>query len=620
MTNFSNVIVDSTGEERILNVRPDPPDIRDRMYEPALVPLLPKIDNRALGTPLNQGKEGACTGFGLATVINILNAARKKSFQASPRMLYEMAQRNDKWPGQDYSGSSCRGAIQGWKNMGVCSETDWPYEVDSPGHLTVERARRARSNTIGAYYRLRPEIGDYHAALNEVGAIFVSANVHKGWHKPVSKRNWLSVIRPTNAMTGGHAFAIVGYTRLGFIVQNSWGEKWGTEGCALWRYEDWQNNVRDGWVFRLALSTPSIFSKQPILKSSGTTQFFIPSPKRLEIAGHFAHFDDGSYSNKGKYHTEKSDIQETAENLEKSLKDNPGKYKHLAFYAHGGLNSVKDSAIRIAKMKDGFKRNGIYPFHIMYDTGLAEELKDLIIRGATTTTEQAASYMDWSGDTISDVSDHLIEDFVRKPGTALWEEMKRDASGPFVHDGDGVDMLKVFAKVTNSHNLQVHLLGHSAGSFVQGHILSAIKKNNLFSSISSTSLLAPACSINFYEKHYKTLLEKNEAASPLLKKLCIYNLKHQVEIDDSVAIVYRKSLLELVSKAFERGHDIPLLGLEKYNSGLNLPDFHYSNGKSGLTKAKSHVGFDNDPSTLNAVLKTILGHAPKFPFSERELK
>ena len=144
MTNFSSVIVEAAGEERILNVRPDPPDMRDRMYEPALVQLRSKLDNRALGNPLNQGKEGACTGFGLAAVINILNKSRNNAFQASPRMLYEMAQRNDRWPGQDYSGSSCRGAIQGWKNMGVCSEEDWPYEANTPGHLTVERAWKLR--------------------------------------------------------------------------------------------------------------------------------------------------------------------------------------------------------------------------------------------------------------------------------------------------------------------------------------------------------------------------------------------------------------------------------------------------------------------------------------------
>ena len=53
------------GEDRELNVRPDPPDIRDRFYEPALIKLENKIDNRDPKMVLDQGQEGACTGFGL---------------------------------------------------------------------------------------------------------------------------------------------------------------------------------------------------------------------------------------------------------------------------------------------------------------------------------------------------------------------------------------------------------------------------------------------------------------------------------------------------------------------------------------------------------------------------
>ena len=115
----------AAGKERILNVRRDPPDIRDRMYEPALIRLQSNIDRRDPKLVLDQGTEGSCTGFGLAAVINILNKEAGNKFMASMRMLYEMAKKHDEWPGEDYSGSSCRGAIRGWKNMGVCSNDDW---------------------------------------------------------------------------------------------------------------------------------------------------------------------------------------------------------------------------------------------------------------------------------------------------------------------------------------------------------------------------------------------------------------------------------------------------------------------------------------------------------------
>ena len=123
-------------------------------------------------------------GFGLAAVINKLNYDRGRPVRVSARMLYESAKKFDQWPGQGYSGSSCRGAIKGWYSMGVCSDELWPYDPNGTDtHLTVERAKNARCNTIGAYYRLRKNIVDMHAAMNEVGAIYVSANVHRGWSK-----------------------------------------------------------------------------------------------------------------------------------------------------------------------------------------------------------------------------------------------------------------------------------------------------------------------------------------------------------------------------------------------------------------------------------------------------
>ena len=66
---------------------------------------------------LDQGEEGACTGFGLAATVNFLLHNRsgapqlKRPAGASARMLYEMAKRYDEWDGTDYEGSSIRGAV-----------------------------------------------------------------------------------------------------------------------------------------------------------------------------------------------------------------------------------------------------------------------------------------------------------------------------------------------------------------------------------------------------------------------------------------------------------------------------------------------------------------------------
>lgn len=620
------------GKKRILNARKDTPDIRDRIYEPALIQLQPEIDNRTGVKILDQGAEGACTGFGLAAAINLLNGNKRGlKFQASPRMLYEMAKKHDEWPGEDYEGSSCRGAICGWKNMGVCSARDWPYSVVHPGELTIERAKGARKCTLGAYYRLRPEICDYHAALNEVGAIFVSADVHAGWFAPkTAKKNELAIITPASTVEGGHAFAIIGYNDQGFIIQNSWGTKWGGKGFAIWMYEDWLQNINDGWVFRLAIATPNIFGLTSRSLVTVETESRKAAPKRLEIAGHFVHFDDGAFKERGDYWSTADDIMNTAKLIRKSFepKADTRAYQHLLIYAHGGLNNPGASAKRIAALKDGFKRNGIYPFHIMYDTGLVEELQDAVLRAFM--GKRTEGFFRDLQDKLIERSDQLQEDFVRKPVTPIWEEMKNDALRPFALQAggkisDGLFVLKAFAEQLRDTPLKIHLAGHSTGAVLLGHLLHALDSLNRPDLIASCSLMAPACSIDFYKEHYEPRLHGRAMGQGgvSLPALNIYNLAEQLELDDNVALVYRKSLLCLVSRALERKIGKPLLGMQCHakhltaHAGLSI---HCSDGKKGVTTSTSHGGFDNDIKTMNTIMRQILGKPPKEPFIANEMK
>ncbi len=597
-------------QKRIKNARPDVPDIRDRMYEPALVGLASAIPPPQGLNILDQGSEGACTGFSLAATINRLCHLSSRNLNVSPRMLYEMAKRFDEWPGESYEGSSLRGAIRGWKNMGVCSESKWPYTA-SPGQLTISRAREAKNTTVGAYYRVRPIISDFHAALNEVGIIAVTAQVHKGWDNPKNGK-----IKFYKENDGGHAFAIVGYNDEGFWIQNSWDVTWGKKGLALWSYEDWVQNVMDAWVVRLALPTPQIFGKKPLssvlAEEVGDPQTRSSTP-RAEIAGHFVHIDDGHFEEKGRYWSNLNDVKQTAKLVAES-----DKYDHLMVYAHGGLNSPKASASRIRAMKDGFKRNGVYPFHIMYDTGLAEEFKDLIIRKGQASKKRVGGITDWT--------DRLMEGLMGKPGTLLWDEMKRDADDAFKRNGAGTQCLRAFIKslkeaAQNGYKKKkIHLVGHSTGGILLAHLIKALSSENV--KIDSCGLLAPACSVDLYHSHY--LPSVTRGTNLKLDSLHVHNLNDSLEKDDNVAKVYRKSLLYLVSNAFERQKERPLLGMEKFLPDVRRPGnkihFHFSDGTTGTsTRSKSHGGFDNDPFTMNHVLKIILGNDPSEPFSKEEL-
>ena len=594
----------------------DPPDFRDRAYRPSLGRLPDKLDPPAKLRVLDQGQEGACTGFGLAAVINHFNRERKRDYAVSTRMLYEMARKFDEWPGEKYEGSSCRGAIKGWYAMGVCREKDWAYDPNKRGELTVDRAKAARENTLGAYYRVQPKVSDFHAALNETAALFVSAKVHTGW-RPGSCKNG-RIPYPRKEL-GGHAFAIVGYNEDGFWVQNSWGPNWGDGGKALWTYEDWQANIRDAWVFRMAVPSLPIWHLPPNKHSSrlGDPDQSGRSPHRAEIAGHFVHIDDGNFDDHGRYWSNLADVRQTAKLLSESRK-----YRHLLLYAHGGLNSTKASARRISVMKEVFKANGIYPYHFMYDTGLMEEIKDVVLGKKDAAAERVGGFTDFT--------DRLLERATRKPGRALWREMKSGARLPFDERRDGSRVVDAMlgAVAGNGFLKQIHLVGHSTGGILMAYLLAAIERRTPDLRVSTCSLLAPASTIDLFKTHYYPHLAAGKSTFGV-DQMTVYNLSARLEKDDQVAGAYRKSLLYLVSRAFEENTPSPLLGMKIHADQLKtgLPkkrlEFCYSEGKKkdgSRTAAKTHGGFDNDVRTMNDILRRVTGNdEPKRPFTRDDL-
>jgi hypothetical protein len=183
---------------RTLDARPDRLDLRDREYLPQVVSLPARWPTDtdlaawipeyvATGLVLDQGDEGACTGFGLAGVVNYLLFRKRisasgslRSESVSTRMLYHLARCYDEWAGEDYEGSSCRGALKAWHKHGVCRDSLWPYR-DSRGRETYLKPRPgwdtdALTRTIGVYYRVnRASVVDMQAAIRQIGAIYVTS-------------------------------------------------------------------------------------------------------------------------------------------------------------------------------------------------------------------------------------------------------------------------------------------------------------------------------------------------------------------------------------------------------------------------------------------------------------
>ncbi len=188
-------------------------------------------------------------------------------------MLYELGRKYDlfpKDPPDQIEGTTLAAALRGLRLHGVCSEATWKrLGLDSlttiPDELAVEAARNRPAEIVP----VPVDIPAIQAALVRDGPVVVAAAITKAWEKPVAVRSpqggSVAVIRTSdrNRQTlGGHAFAIAGYNDQGFLVQNSWGPRWGRKGFATWPYADVAAIVDQIWAIRLLSSASSLAGYQ----------------------------------------------------------------------------------------------------------------------------------------------------------------------------------------------------------------------------------------------------------------------------------------------------------------------------------------------------------------------
>jgi hypothetical protein len=703
--------------DRTFDARPDRVDFRDIPYRPPLQSLPPRYPDDAqlarwlpayvrAGLVRDQGTEGACTGFGLACVVNYLlwvrhveSRSRRVFRSVSPRMLYELARRYDEWPGEDYDGSSSRGALKGWHKHGVCSEPLWPYDLDTDGHAVFTEPARgweadALSRTLGVYYRVdRSSIVDVQAAIVNIGAVYASAHVHTGWDEltqtrrraaPASHADVPDIPLPARSgRLGGHAFALVGYDARGFIVQNSWGPGWGAGGFGRVSYDDWASHATDVWA--CALGVPA----EPSQARVEATRWRIPSGRGagqvarvgrasrnpaddpwpidrefidrrhepLGTATAYAHAlvtgNDGILCVRdlvrGGDNAHRRHAQEIVFTRPRAwFHGRPTGAAKVAIYAHGGLNDEDEAIRRVRVLAPYFLTNDIYPIFLTWRTGIGETIGSLIgdwirrIPGFDLTRDT------WFGEWLADQKDRAIESIGRPFGRGIWGEMRENAERG-METGHGIDLLvRNLARLArglaeDGRTLELHLVGHSAGATLLGHVLEHVLavEREAIDRIASCTLFAPACSVRFANQHY---VAASAAGLLPIERLWIECLSDENEKRDGLPSpsvgLYGKSLLYLVSRALDDTRKIPLLGLArahepKYASdtdqwaGSHLPDvrtwqrtWRARGGarRTGIvidsavryTKENdrvqaTHGSFDNNIDVLSAMLRRIRG-------------
>ncbi len=154
---------------------------------------------------LDQGREGACVGFGWAHELNAL-PFRVKADNEDARSIYKMAQRVDEWPGEQYEGTSVLAGAKVVQERGHIGEYRWAFGID-----------------------------DVLATLSHHGPVVIGVNWYRGMYNTGTE----GFIVPSGDIMGGHCVALRGVAkkrgRWYVVGRNSWGEGWGVRGdFALW--------------------------------------------------------------------------------------------------------------------------------------------------------------------------------------------------------------------------------------------------------------------------------------------------------------------------------------------------------------------------------------------------
>lgn len=160
------------------------------------------------GPVLDQGETPQCVGYSWE---GFLQAEPLMTMDGpTPQEIYDGAQQNDEWPGPPpaYNGSSVRGGAKALQLMGRIESYHWAESA-----------------------------ADIRRYIQTQGPVVMGTMWYYDMFFPQNHNGYL---KPTGELAGGHAWLVVGYDakRRAFLMQNSWGPDWGTQGRAWVRFDD----------------------------------------------------------------------------------------------------------------------------------------------------------------------------------------------------------------------------------------------------------------------------------------------------------------------------------------------------------------------------------------------
>ncbi len=228
---------------------------------------------------------------------------------------------------------------------------------------------------------------------------------------------------------------------------------------------------------------------------------------------------------------------------------------------------------------------------------------------------------------ITIVEEILRELYIDNVGSELWNLMKNDTADSFKKDDCNggfafVEGLK-YLKEQNQAPDKIVLIGHSTGAVYISNMLKCVDRENLPEDIKfDIVFLAPACTFELFAE----IIENHKDR---IENIRLFGMQDPVEKSDKmVPVIYPHSLLYFVSGLLEGEVDKPLVGMQRFYTGLppfdsqSFPEIMKTKeffkkfqdsmiwsvtdrGPGKASNSKKHGDFDNDEATLVSLVHII---------------
>lgn len=182
----------------------------------------------------DQGSVGSCVAHALSGIVEYYNFAQcADDTEMSTGYIYG----NRTNSRHKDSGMILRDALNVVRKYGDVPRKEFPENVETPEALALYQRRAARLYTIG-----RPNRISKYCRIKTVAeakqALYCGIPL-------LMAMDWYDDMRVVDGVLttqyrsceGGHCMFIYGWEKRGWLVQNSWGENWGTDGTFVLPYD-----------------------------------------------------------------------------------------------------------------------------------------------------------------------------------------------------------------------------------------------------------------------------------------------------------------------------------------------------------------------------------------------